>query len=263
METLEQAPYLLFTITDEQGNIVRRLKKDVVKGVNRLTWDFRYPSPSAISLSSQDLSSPFSSSDDGYMVVPGTYRVALSKYEDGKFTELVKPVSFKTVSLNNSSIAVADRVSVNTFNKKVSDLTRAVNSANLYKNELQSKVAFYKKAILETPAVPVNTTEKVLAFEKGIELLNRKLNGDPLRGRYESVGPTSLRSKINSISGGLWSTTAAPTSTYIKSYEVVADMFTTILSELRALSKLSEEIEHTLETSGAPFTPGRLPVWNK
>ena len=34
--------YLLFTIKDEDGNTVRKIKTDPKKGVNRITWDFRY-----------------------------------------------------------------------------------------------------------------------------------------------------------------------------------------------------------------------------
>jgi hypothetical protein len=40
-EDEEQKPYLFFTIKDQQGEIVERIKEDPKKGVNRLTWNFR------------------------------------------------------------------------------------------------------------------------------------------------------------------------------------------------------------------------------
>jgi hypothetical protein len=40
MEDAQPAPYLTFTITDDTGSVVRRLKTGV-KGLNRINWDFK------------------------------------------------------------------------------------------------------------------------------------------------------------------------------------------------------------------------------
>ena len=50
MKQQEPDAYLLFTITDEQGNVVRKIKTDPKKGVNRIVWDFRYTTFIPISL---------------------------------------------------------------------------------------------------------------------------------------------------------------------------------------------------------------------
>jgi photosystem II stability/assembly factor-like uncharacterized protein len=78
---------LLFTITDEQGNVVRKIKTDPKKGVNRIVWDFRYNTFTPISLEPFDATVPWNEPDRGYMAVPGSYNVALNKFEDGIFTE--------------------------------------------------------------------------------------------------------------------------------------------------------------------------------
>ena len=88
-EQEEPDAYLLFTITDDQGNVVRKIKTDAKKGVNRITWNFRYTPVTPISLEPFDDSVPWNEPDKGYMVVPGKYFVSLSKFQDGKFTELV------------------------------------------------------------------------------------------------------------------------------------------------------------------------------
>lgn len=111
--------------------------------------------------------------------------------------------------------------------------------------------------------MPLLSHESVLAIEKKLESINRKMNGDALRGRYESSTPTSLRSKLGNISGGLWSTTAAPTATYQRSYDDVATIFSDILKELKDISDETKQLETLMEKYNAPFTPGRLPVWNK
>lgn len=260
-ETLQPEAYLVFTITDDENNVVRKIKKSISKGVNRVVWDFRYPSPEPVSLTAPDNSVPWSSEKKGYMAVPGSYKVSLSKFDDGKFTELVSPQSFKCVALNNAEISAADKMTLNAFNKKVAELQRAVAAANAFRNELQGKMGYYKKAVLESQQLPLNMYETVLAIENKLELINRKINGDPLRAKYESVSPISVRSRIDDISGGLWSTTSAPTITFIKSYEMVAGMFSNILNELKEVSEQARELENTMEKNKVPFTPGRLPVW--
>ncbi|MEP7164321.1 MAG: hypothetical protein ABI741_06490 [Ferruginibacter sp.] len=257
-ETLQPDAYLVFTITDNENNVVRKIRKNISKGINRLVWNFRYPSTEPVSVSE---SSVGSNESNGYMVVPGSYKVSLTKFEDGRFTELVPPQSFKCIALNNQGIAAADEPALDAFNKKVAELLRAVTGANAYRNELQARIPFYKKVVLETPKLPLGTYEKVLAIELQLEMINRKINGDPLRGRYESVGPTSLRNRIDDISGGLWSTTTTPTITWQKSYEVITGMFNDILADLQAVSEQVKLLENIMEMNHAPFTPGRLPVW--
>ena len=258
-ETLQPEAYLIFTIMDDENNVVRKIKKNINKGINRLVWNFRYPSPEPVSTSEN--SGPGSNESNGYMVVPGVYKVSLSKFENGKFTELVAPQTFKCVALNGEGIAASDKPALNAFNKKVAELLRAVTGANAYRNELQARLPYYKKAVFETSKLPLDTYEKVLAIEQQLELINRKINGDALRGKYESVGPTSLRSRIDDIAGGLWSTTSAPTATWQQSYDVVSGIFHGILNDLKTVSEQAKQLENIMELNNAPFTPGRLPVW--
>ncbi|MFI5237498.1 MAG: WD40/YVTN/BNR-like repeat-containing protein, partial [Ignavibacteriales bacterium] len=49
-EQEEPEAYLLFSITDEQGNVVRKIKTESKKGLSRIVWNFRYNSFTPISL---------------------------------------------------------------------------------------------------------------------------------------------------------------------------------------------------------------------
>ena len=117
-------PYLLFTVTDEEGNVIRKIKTGITKGVNRISWDFRYQPFSPITFTPFDDTYAWNTPDVGYMVTPGTYKVSLHQFEDGKFTELMAAQSFKCVPLNNTSLPPADKIALDAFNKKVAELTR-------------------------------------------------------------------------------------------------------------------------------------------
>jgi photosystem II stability/assembly factor-like uncharacterized protein len=261
-EQEEPEAYLLFTITDDKGNTIRKIKTEAKKGVNRIVWNFRYTPFTPISLEPSD-DVPWLEADKGYMVVPGKYFVSLSKFQDGKFTELVAPKEFICNPLNNTTLPVQDKIALDAFNKKVAELTRAITGADAFRNELKDKLAFLKKAVLDGAEVSDTTYNNILTIEADLRELNRKLNGDQLRARYEGAAPTSIKGRVDLITGALWSTTAAPTNTFIKSYDVAAAKVDEILNDLKLIDYDIKQVESDLEKSGAPYTPGRFPEWRK
>ena len=262
-EADQPSAYLLFTITDEQGNAVRKIKTDAKKGVNRIVWDFRYSIPTPISLEPVDDSVPWNEPGKGYMAVPGKYFVSLSKFEDGKFTELVKPMEFVCKPLNIVSLPAEDKIALNAFNQKVSELTRAITGLDAYRKELVNKLSYLKKAVIESADVPAETYQTILNIELDLRSLDRKINGDQLKTRYEGAAPTSVKERVELITGALWSTTAAPTTTFIKSYDAAAEKFDELKSSIKNIDDNIKQVEVTLERFNAPYTPGRLPYWKK
>lgn len=262
-EADQQDPYLLFVISDDQGNIIRKMKTDISKGVNRVTWDFRYQPFSPVSVTPFDDTYAWNSPDQGFMVVPGTYKVSLQQFDGTQFTELVSPQSFKCVSLNNSTIPVQDQLALDAFNKKVAELSRVMGGAEAYLSELVEKIKYFKKAVLDAPQVPPAVLLQITDIETKLKDINKKMNGDGLRARYEGATPISIKSRIDQITGALWATTAAPTETFKNSYTLAANNFEAVLSSLKAVGEEIRQMEITLEKYKVPYTPGRVPEWNK
>jgi photosystem II stability/assembly factor-like uncharacterized protein len=257
-ESEQPESFLLFTITDENGNPVRKIKTDIKKGVNRIVWDFRYNALSPVSLVPFDDSFPWNEPDKGYMAMPGKFTISLSKFEDGKFIELVAPQVFYCKRLYNSSISAKDKNALDEFNKKVAELTRSVSGTDAWRAELVNKLAHIKKAALESEKVPADTYTRILAAELSLEDLNRKLNGDQLRGKYEGAVPTSIKQRIDIISSGLWSTTSAPTETFYQNFEAAKNKFNELLGFLKSIGEDIRQIEAILDKYMAPYTPGRI-----
>jgi photosystem II stability/assembly factor-like uncharacterized protein len=257
-ESEQSEPFLLFTIADENGNPVRKIKTDVKKGVNRIVWDFRYNPVTPISLIPFDDTVPWNEPDKGYMAVPGKYTVSLSKFEDGKFTELAAPQTFNCKRLYNTDISEKDKIALDEFNKKAAELTIKITGADAWRTELVNKIGYLKKAALETEKVPTDTYSRILSAELRLEDLNRKLNGDQLRGKYEGGVPTSIKQRVEIITSGLWSTTSAPTETFIQNYDAANGKVNEITASLKSIGEDIKQIELILEKYGAPYTPGRL-----
>ncbi|HNE82510.1 MAG TPA: glycosyl hydrolase [bacterium] len=258
-EADEQEPFFVFTIKDESGQPVRRIKTSVQKGVNRIVWDFRTNVFTPISLAPFDNSIPWNDPDRGYMVVPGKYTVSVSRYEAGQWTDLGVSQSFICKPLLTPSLPVADRNKLDAFNKKVAELIRAISSADAYRESMVEKIPLLKQAVIETAKLPEGTYAAVVAAEDKLKRIQRQMNGDGLRALYEGVPPTSLRGRVEIITGNLWTTTSDATTTFQHLYDVAAAQFDGLLRALQETDAEIKRIEQQMDRYGAPFTPGRLP----
>ncbi|MEP7265600.1 MAG: glycosyl hydrolase, partial [Bacteroidota bacterium] len=94
MEDEQPEPYILFTVSDENGMVVRKIKTAAKKGLKRIIWNYRYAAPGPVNFTTPDPTNPYEQSETGYVAMPGIYKVSMSKFEDGKITELVPAQSF-------------------------------------------------------------------------------------------------------------------------------------------------------------------------
>ena len=261
LEDAQAEPYLLFTITDENNAIVRKLKAPAKKGLNRLVWDLRYASPGPVNFHSPDPSNPYDGLENGYLAMPGTYKVSLSKFEDGTITELVAPVSFQTKLLHGDALALSEKKLLTEFCKKVSDLRRLAGAANSYRDELAGKLKFMKAAVIEAPQKLEQLPAQLLVIDQKLTNINTMLNGDATLSRREFETKPSINGRIGSIEYTLWGVSAAPTQTFVKSFEIASEQFNEVMKLLTEADEDIVKAEVILEQNNAPYTPGRKPSW--
>lgn len=263
LEETQPVPYLLFTITDESGNTVRRLKAPAKKGLQRITWDFRYDAPDPVNFNEPDPMNFFSGPDLGAMAFAGNYKVSLSKFEDGLFTELVTAQPFKVVSLNTATLPVTDKKALEAFTQKAASLVRALGGAQGVYGELNNKMRFLKAAWQSTPKASAELQTQLLSIEKQLTALSNALYGDRTLERREFETLPSISERVGRIQGNLVSTSAAPTQTMLTSYQTAAKQFTALLTDLRKTQNDIIALEMALQSAGAPYTPGRFPNWKE
>lgn len=261
-EDIQPEPYLLFTITDASGEVVRRLKAPAKKGVQRINWDFRYAALApAGSIGSLDPENLFSSTETGYLAMPGTYKVSLSQFVDGIYTELVPPQSFKCVPLNNATLATQDKKSYDDFCKKVAELRRVSGGIGYQFNETNNRVRLIKLAVVDAPKVGLETHNQIFQLEKRLEKVSRQLNGDASLARREFETTPSVNGRIFGVIGDLWSSSSAPSGAQKASLDIASKQMSAVITELKAIQNDVQGIENTLEKAGAPYTPGRAIEW--
>ena len=74
--------------------------------------------------------------------------------------------------------------------------------------------------------------------------------------------PPAILDRVQSIVDTQWNATSAPTATSEEAYAFAAQEFKGELDKLRQLVLVDlKKIEDRMEATGAPWTPGRIPIW--
>ena len=257
-ESEELKPELLFTIKDSNGNIVRKITKSVSNGIQKMTWDLRFPSKAPINLNKPSFYNPFASVDSGHLVEAGTYTVAMGLIDGGVFTELDGSQKVVVKSLDNRIMPAANTVVKLKFQKDVAELSRSISGAQHMLREVRNKMKYIKKAINRVPLDTPELLNEYNNIQNKIRIISQDLNGDPHKSKLDIDQKVTPANRIGWIEYEQGSSTADPTRTHMDSYAIAKEEFEPILLALKNLvSQELEKLEQKLEDADAPYTPGR------
>ncbi len=264
-ETHEEAAIVALTVIDDQGSTVRRLEIKPAKGMQRLTWDLRYPpaDPAAKVV----VTPPFSAPAQGPLAAPGRYRARLEQTVAGT-TQLLGEVDFEVELLSNATLPAKDRAAVLAWQKKTARLQRAVLGAEKLVTELEERLALLRIAVDSPQAGGLQPGQnpqldaRLRALTLELEQISIALSGDRfLRARNEAELP-SISDRVGNVVSSSWSSSAEPTKTQRDAYTIAGTAFARELARLEKFLQVDlAAVEAELERTGAPWTPGRLPRW--
>ena len=265
-EDREEAPAIVLTVTDEAGNVVRRLSGPASKGFQRVTWDMRLPSSAPVTTLARgdddDLTALFGGPTGGPLVAPGTYRVQLAKRVDGVLTPLGTAQTFAAAPLEEPTLGAPDRAARLAFQQKVAKLQRAVTGSAQALTETTTRLALLKQAVDQAPGADSALRSEIVAVEEKARVLQNELTGDRvIAARSEPVAP-GIQDRVGNIVQGSWSYSGAPTATNRRDYDIAAQQFGGWLGRLRQLVETDfKRLSDRAEAAGVAWTPGRVPTW--
>jgi hypothetical protein len=264
-EEEEEPPAIEFIISDASGTVVRTLTGPVKEGMHRVSWDLREPAAALPRPRSPEADDDlFFEPANGPLVMPGIYRVAMSKRVAGVATPLSGPQEFSVVVDGSQGMNPTDRKALLEFQQKVTRLERAVSGALEAANSLNSRLEQIKRALDHTPGSQSAWKETVRALEKRNREILQALRGDViLRNRNEDT-PLSIAERVGGIIEGERFSLSHPTTTHLEQYQIAGDEFRGVLAKLRTLIDVDlRNLDKALDKIGAPWTPGRLPDWTE
>lgn len=250
-----ESAYLLFIIRDAAGNEVRKIKTGASKGMNRITWNLRYPSTTPIQLKDRSVGR-YSNPDEGPLVLPGKYTVEMHLADNGVFTKMTEPESFEVKPLENSSLARQTEANI-AFKQELSELRREFRGVASQLGELDERLKYIKAAIQQYPSADHTWMSDVKKIEKMIEWTDIKMWGDYHKSKREVETAPSIGDRIETVVYQCWYSTSDPTSTQREQYEIAKTEMVALKEKLNEIRTGVIALEEKLNNNGVPYTPAR------
>ena len=232
MEREEERSAIVFTIKDQQGNMVNRFTGSSSAGLNAISWDLRHAGAG---------NSRFSR---GPAVLPGTYSVSMSKVENGIWTDLGNTQSFEVKSLNNITLPAKDPKALIDFQVKVSELNSEISEANRSIEEALRKLSVARQSLINKEEQNANQLKSLHDLRQQFLALDKELNGQQVMNDYAELAPPSIRSRAGRASRG-GNSSSDPTNTHKENYELARKAFDSFSQKLSSLidNELSKVID--------------------
>ncbi len=260
-ESKELKPHLIFTITDDEGNFIRRLTTPASKGVNRITWDLRYQNMRPTTIKDGKFN-PTPKGGSSFPVTPGKFFVSMDLHSNGKLQNLVDNTAFTTETLKNSTLPASNKKALEDFQKQTVQLSRVIWGTQKYAEDLYKRLEIIKQAIYGTPSTSLELFNKASKLSDEVDLVLFLFNGEIAKASEEEVPPASV--SINSRLGTLlythWRSTSNVTKNQKVAYKILTKQIPKIQKELLKISEVEvKKLESIMEINSAPWTPGRMP----
>jgi hypothetical protein len=198
----------------------------------------------------------------GHLVMPGKFTVTASKRVGGVWTQIGAPQSFSVATEGLLTLAAADRKDLFEFQQKAGRLQRAAGGATSTVTEARTRLAAARRALQETPAASEKLMDDVMALDKRLNEILKALSGDRTLAARQEPQPPSINSRVGTVAAATRLANAKPTQTQLSEYAIASQEFEIELKKLRALVEVElPKLDKALEAAGAPWTPGRVPVW--
>lgn len=263
-EQREEEPAVLLTVRDDAGHVVRRLDGPVKAGFHRVAWDLRYPPADPASKEPPPEDDFYATRPIGPLAMPGRYSVSLEKRVDGKLVALGEPQAFEAEALGGASLAAPDRAALLAFQRKTARLQRAVLGAAEVVDQTRERIQQIEKALDATPGLEPSLGEELRGLLPRLRDIELALSGGSVQAKHQEPASPSIVDRVQAVVAGHWTTTSAPTETQRHMYDVAAAAFEPVLADLRRLVEADlADVERRAEAAGAPWTPGRVPVWTR
>ncbi|HEV2348690.1 MAG TPA: glycosyl hydrolase [Terriglobia bacterium] len=262
-EAEEEAPTVVFTVSDGSGNVVRRIDGPVSAGMHRVTWDLRFPaSILAPARPVGGAGNPFRRPPSGPMVAPGKYTIAMAERLNGEAKPVGSPQSFNVVGDGMEQMSAEDRAALVAFQEKAARLQGAVSGAIEVANSTELRLGLIERAVDQTPAADQKLRDSARDLHQKIKDLLAALRGDPVAREYQENTPPSIQERVGSVVGSGRSSSAKPTEIQLSDYKIASEQFADVLAQLRTLVDVDlANLEKALDAAGVPHTPGRIPAW--
>jgi photosystem II stability/assembly factor-like uncharacterized protein len=259
-EQNEVDSYLLFTIKDDAGGIVKRMRKPAKKGVGTLNWNLKYAWDFPVK--PLDKFDPAKDKNEGgIFVLPGTYTVDMDLVTTSGIENLISNKPFEVVPLNLTTLPAESAVARADFQGKLKELARVSYGTRSLVSELREKINSMQKAALEANNTPTSVLNELSKIQTEFDEMVWLMEGEQPKASYEEIqpAPMSIFDRLGSIVYVHNASFSNITQKQKEGYEIVKEQLTPMINTLKDMvENRIPALEKELNNARSPWTSGRV-----
>ena len=248
-EIREESSAYYLIVKDKAGKILKKMKTNAGEGLNRSSWDLSTNSKRSVRVPSGENSSRWE--PQGANVLPGTYTVSISKYENGKEEILAGPKDFKVVPLLEPTLKGSSYKEIEEFKDSFSGFQKDFDQYNRSLNKNMNRYKAFKKSYSRADAQNAELSEMLYDFKEKLDAIDIKMNGYKSKGELREKDENTAR-MANRLGWSVLNKTYGPTATHWKVLNRSIGLLKEVKEDIDGLNNSVPKIEKALEAVGAP-----------
>lgn len=259
-EEQEESAQLIWIISDSLGKEIKKLTSSPSKGISRMNWNLRMESTSPIT---QHKSKPgrYDSSDDGHLIVAGSYTVEVFLVKNGVSESIVPKTKFQVKSLKNQSLVANNNAELMAFRKEVAELSRSISGSSRLMNEYKEKLDLMKTAITIYPNADLKLLEEVRKIKLAFSECDLLLYGDGLKASKEFETPPTFKNRLEKVEYQIYESTTGVTKTQRENIQISKEEYQAFRTKLDAVIVQVKALDQKLTASSIPYIKGQDEKW--
>lgn len=255
-EAREEAPAVLFTISDAAGNVVRRMSVPAGKGFHRVAWNLRFPETDAVTTLEEERG--FRRGVGGPLVEPGRYTVAMAKRIDGVVTPMGDPQSFEVKRLFEGTLPGSSAAEMVAFSREIAEVNRQLDAVRIILDTTAEQLTLVKHALVQTPLSDTALDDEARLLERRLSGLRLQVYGNEQQDELGEPVPHSIGRRLSSAAMGNMLSTHGPTPNHQQTLAIAQEELAEVKTDLAQLVEVDlPAFEEKLDAAGVPWTPGR------
>jgi len=250
-ERIQAEPKIILTITDSQGNVIRKIEGPRKSGFHRIAWDLRYPVPQAIML--KDSGNPTDEAPQGLMAPPGTYKASLAKIANGEVTPLSETITFNVKPLREGALKGATPQEATAFYRTYESTMINVSKLELELSKSIQRANAMEKALLNSNAKPGALNKELYNLKTDLAKLNADMYGNQSKIEIGEKTKPTIGDRMFAVYRGIERSTYGPTETHKQTMEIINSQVSALSSRLEVLQQKLDNLYTSLRNAGSPY----------
>ena len=256
-EGREETTKIYVVVKDLNGNIINKISAPKSKGLNRVAWNLRHSSATAINPDRLPRSGRGGRGwyNSGQLASPGSYTATLVKEDEGVSIELDDPITFNVVDLERGTLQGMSYEEYNTHAENLISVQNRQSVLTDNMNETMNMVKAMRVSLSRSKSVNNELSKRLFDIEEQLNQLSKKIYGNSAKSEVGVKNDPTVSSYIGNAYRGLTST-YGPTGQHKQSLNIANSMLDKLYVELDAISGNLPNLKVELDKMSAPLIIG-------